>query len=120
MTASMGKVFSVYFFIVLFGIIGDLFFSYVKRCAGTKDFPMLMTSQGGIIDILDSFLIASIANFLISFSSTTIPLFNLTKWSQRSKYLSSWEITNTVFPIVLNNTRAHYKNIYKTEDPDLR
>ena len=61
------KFFSVYFFIVLFGIIGDLFFSYVKRCAGTKDFPMFMTSQGGIIDILDSFLIASIANFLISF-----------------------------------------------------
>ena len=61
------KFFSVYFFIVLFGVIGDLFFSLVKRCTGTKDFPMFMASQGGVIDILDSFLIAAIANFLISF-----------------------------------------------------
>ena len=61
------KFYSVYFFIVLFGVIGDLFFSHVKRCTGTKDFPIFMTSQGGIIDIFDSFLIAVIANFLISF-----------------------------------------------------
>ena len=61
------KFYSVYFFIVLFGVIGDLFFSLVKRCTGTKDFPMFMASQGGVIDILDSFLIAAIANFLISF-----------------------------------------------------
>ena len=61
------KFYSVYFFIVLFGVIGDLFFSHVKRCTGTKDFPIFMTSQGGIIDIFDSFLIGVIANFLISF-----------------------------------------------------
>jgi phosphatidate cytidylyltransferase len=50
------------FLISLFGIIGDLFFSSVKRYLQTKDFSDALPGHGGFLDRLDSlFLTAPIA-----------------------------------------------------------
>ena len=50
------------FLISLFGIIGDLFFSSVKRYLQTKDFSDALPGHGGYLDRLDSlFLTAPIA-----------------------------------------------------------
>lgn len=40
----------------LFGTVGDLFFSYVKREHGIKDFGALMPEHGGVMDRFDSFV----------------------------------------------------------------
>lgn len=44
--------------IYILGISGDLFFSYIKRKIGVKDFSEILSSHGGILDRLDSFFIA--------------------------------------------------------------
>ena len=40
----------------VFGTVGDLFFSYVKREHGIKDFGALMPEHGGVMDRFDSFV----------------------------------------------------------------
>ena len=37
-----------------FGTVGDLFFSYIKREHGIKDFASIMPEHGGILDRFDS------------------------------------------------------------------
>jgi len=46
--------------ILYFGnIIGDLFFSYIKRLVKIKDYSKILGSHGGILDRFDSFIIPS-------------------------------------------------------------
>jgi len=44
--------------IYIFGIFGDLFFSYIKRKIGVKDYSEILLSHGGVLDRLDAFFIA--------------------------------------------------------------
>jgi phosphatidate cytidylyltransferase len=44
--------------IYIFGIIGDLFFSYIKRKIGIKDYSEILLSHGGVLDRLDAFFIS--------------------------------------------------------------
>lgn len=47
-----------YNLIFIFGIIGDLFFSYIKRKIEVKDYSDILLSHGGILDRLDAFIFA--------------------------------------------------------------
>jgi phosphatidate cytidylyltransferase len=44
--------------IYIFGIFGDLFFSYIKRKIEVKDYSEILLSHGGVLDRLDSFILA--------------------------------------------------------------
>lgn len=44
--------------VVLAAIAGDLLGSRAKRQAGVKDYPTIMTVQGGLLDIADAWLVA--------------------------------------------------------------
>eukprot|EP00434_Breviolum_minutum_P034887 symbB.v1.2.030882.t1/scaffold3459.1/size56318/5 len=46
-----------------FGCIGDLYFSAVKRRLGIKDYSRVLSSHGGLLDRIDSFMFA--ANALV-------------------------------------------------------
>jgi phosphatidate cytidylyltransferase len=47
--------------IYLLGISGDLFYSFIKRKVGIKDYSDLLLSHGGVLDRLDSFIFALLA-----------------------------------------------------------
>src|SRR6267378_2687962 len=51
--------------IVLAGLSGDLFASWVKRKGGVKDFGAFLPGQGGILDRFDSFLFAGPVSFFV-------------------------------------------------------
>jgi CDP-diglyceride synthetase len=44
--------------IYIFGIFGDLFFSFIKRKIGIKDYSEILLSHGGVLDRLDAYFIA--------------------------------------------------------------
>ena len=44
--------------IYLLGVFGDLFFSYIKRKIGIKDYSKILLSHGGMLDRADSYLIS--------------------------------------------------------------
>lgn len=46
------------------GIVGDLFFSLIKRNYNIKDYSNLLLSHGGVLDRLDSFIFAITAGSL--------------------------------------------------------
>lgn len=50
--------------IYIFGILGDLFFSYIKRKIGVKDYSEILLSHGGMLDRLDSFIFAVLGIYI--------------------------------------------------------
>lgn len=48
---------------IVAAVAGDLLFSIYKRNLGLKDFPAVIKSQGGVLDIYDSLLTASIVYY---------------------------------------------------------
>jgi phosphatidate cytidylyltransferase len=51
--------------VYLFGVVGDLYYSYLKRIINIKDYSNILYSHGGILDRLDSFIFASIGYSII-------------------------------------------------------
>ena len=50
----------------VFGIIGDLFASAIKRQAGIKDYGSIMPGHGGVMDRFDSFLFVAPVVYLLA------------------------------------------------------
>jgi phosphatidate cytidylyltransferase len=46
------------FVVVASAVAGDLLASLAKRRAGVKDYPPIMKVQGGLLDIIDAWLVA--------------------------------------------------------------
>ncbi|MCF0217456.1 MAG: phosphatidate cytidylyltransferase [Malacoplasma sp.] len=61
---------------VVFSILGDLFFSYIKRLFNIKDFSNFLRSHGGFLDRLDAMLIVSIVFAIYSLFASNINLLN--------------------------------------------
>ena len=62
--------FNVFFAVVVcpFLFLGDIFFSYIKRHLGIKDFSLILKDHGGILDRLDSmFFVVLIFQIFIVF-----------------------------------------------------
>ena len=53
------------FVISIFGQLGDLLFSSIKRYYKIKDFSNIIPGHGGILDRFDSVLIAAVAYTVI-------------------------------------------------------
>ena len=53
---------------IVSAVAGDLFFSVYKRSLGMKDFPAVIKKHGGVLDIYDSLLTASIVYYFLLLS----------------------------------------------------
>jgi phosphatidate cytidylyltransferase len=51
--------------VVIFGIFGDLFESYLKRLAGVKDSGVILGEQGGLLDRMDGYLFGVLAMYMV-------------------------------------------------------
>lgn len=58
--------------LVIFSIIGDLTFSYIKRHFNIKDYGTILKSHGGILDRVDSLVFSSSAYAIIVFVSSSM------------------------------------------------
>lgn len=69
--------------LVIFSIMGDLLFSYVKRKFNIKDFSNFLRSHGGFLDRVDSLLVTSLTFFvytLVAIGIHSFVMFNSPKW----------------------------------------
>ncbi len=55
--------------IYIFGVFGDLFFSYIKRAIDIKDYSNILVSHGGVLDRLDSFIFSIIGYGLYNYKN---------------------------------------------------
>ena len=51
--------------IILSGILGDLYVSYVKRCNNMKDCSQILGAHGGWLDRIDSTMLALLVVYLM-------------------------------------------------------
>ena len=56
--ASLLTTFVISFMFILFGVIGDLFMSRIKRSIGIKDSSNTLPGHGGFLDRVDSYLLS--------------------------------------------------------------
>lgn len=66
--------------LVIFSLLGDLLFSYIKRSFAIKDFGTALKSHGGFLDRFDSLVISSFVFFVYSFAALAISLFASVNW----------------------------------------
>ena len=56
--ASLLTTFVISIMFILFGVIGDLFMSRIKRSIGIKDSSNTLPGHGGFLDRVDSYLLS--------------------------------------------------------------
>jgi len=64
-SVAAGAALGIAIVLALFGILGDLFESLLKRSAGTKDASALIPGHGGALDRIDSYLFAAPVFYLL-------------------------------------------------------
>jgi phosphatidate cytidylyltransferase len=52
--------------IAVAAVVGDLAGSRLKRASGVKDYPQVLPRQGGLLDIVDAWIIAAPALVLLA------------------------------------------------------
>jgi phosphatidate cytidylyltransferase len=58
--------------VAAFAVAGDLAASRLKRIAGVKDYPAILPRQGGLLDIVDAWLLAGPALAIASLTARTL------------------------------------------------
>ena len=53
------------FFLAIIAILGDLFFSFIKRSYNIKDYSNLIPGHGGLLDRIDGMIFVMIFAYLL-------------------------------------------------------